>query len=357
MGLMLAATLAAACDMLETPGQGGQEARQAVVHIETSIDDDPVATKATFQNEENYGIFACVSGGYTPYKASLYNVRANKRLATSGSNPNVYYYPNGWGYNYIGADGKPETGKNAGSNVFILTERPKDNPSDPDVTADLFAYAPWVEEANASGPTAIPFTTTQQKNWMYAAENGSSNQNLNPVDVSPLFATFTFQHAMARLVFRFKLRHDYDSGSEYLINTVSVARTDESVPLCASGTFNAITGAFENMVMGNSLTLRSSYYADVKTTDTWAAMEVYLVPMEISADDQLTFTFSTGGMPLHPFSLKRAHVQHGSSATYGFKAGYTYVFDFLMDNYLYLDGFSVNTTWTDDVPLGSGENI
>lgn len=359
---LLAALLAAvpACTGLG-PASGNGPLAESVVHISAVIDDASVATKGTgaFVNGSNYGIFSCVHeespSAFEPFKPTLFNVRANKRQPSSGSNPNSYYYPDGWGYNYIhaGADlepGTPETGTNAGSNCFTLTQRQDDQ------HADLYAYAPWNQAAYLSGPTAIPFETSARPDLMYAQENGIGNRDMDPA-AGGLSATFTFKHAMARLVFRFKLRHDYDSASKYLINTVDVARLDESVPLCISGTFNAVTGSFADKETASTLRLTSATYAEVVSKDTWASMSVLLVPMDITADGQLSFSFVTSGGVLKPYVLKLAHVQHGTSGVYGFQGGYTYTFDFLLDNYLYLDGFSVNTTWEDDVPLGGGENI
>jgi len=363
--LLLAALLAVApsCGKAgpERPGGGVTE---AVVHIQVGIDEAPVATKAMvdFANGARYGIFACTHEAspatFVPFNPACYNVRANRCPQTSGSDPDVYYYPEGWGYNYVYEDDQVTPGtllapETFGTNTFTLTQRRDDQ------HADLYAYAPWVQEANVSGPTAIPFETEQQLDLLYAQENGSANRDLDPAS-GPLAATFTFKHAMARLVFRFKLRY---TPGYYYISTVKIARQNTAAPsveLWESGDFDAVTGTFVDNAhkqVVDELSLSSRYPTVVQSKDSWASVIYYIVPTEITADDELHFSFETSGQVLQPYVLKKAHVKHDGVDVYGFQAGYTYTFDFLLDNYLYLDGFSVNTTWTDNVPLGNGENI
>ena len=82
------------------------------------------------------------------------------------------------------------------------------------------------------------------------------------------------------------------------------------------------------------------------------AFALLLVPTEVLADDELTFTFSCGSHVFPPFVLKREMVLHakadpGDPDIYGFQAGYTYTFQFTLDNYVRFDGFSISD-WTDE---------
>ena len=85
---------------------------------------------------------------------------------------------------------------------------------------------------------------------------------------------------------------------------------------------------------------------------TPVALSVLFVPTEV-ADDELSFTFTLNSQKMQPFVLKKEFVEHGpGSGVYGFQAGYTYTFNFTLDNYVYFDGFSVNEDWESlDLPL------
>ena len=364
--LLLAALLAAAAACTKQgPASGRGPYTESVVHISAIIDDASAATKSTHafdaRYNPNYGILTCVHGTYDRFGERWYNVRANRRTATAGSDPDTYYYPQGWGYNYTLSDGTPETGTTDGSNEFILVERPRASETDPTVTADLYAYAPWNQSVFSLQPTAIPFT--RGTDLLYADENrpdyspsGAGNAGLDPT-VGNLSATFTFQHAMARLLFRFKLRNE---GSYIVVQSVTIAKTPSapaSVELWESGNFNAVTGTFlDDASKQTAESVSAGLSAEVKSSTGWGSAAALLVPTQITGDDQLTFTFKANGQTLPPYTLKLAHVKHQGEDVYGFQAGYTYTFDFLLDNYLYFNGFNVSTQWNDDVVLG-GEGV
>lgn len=349
--------LSAACTKTDP---GGSAPAVAVVHINASINDAAVLTKATspFVDGTNYGIFACVSGSddYEMFKPSLYNVRANKR-AVNGTGG--YNYPNGWSYNYIytgagQAPGTPETDERHGANTFVLSQRKDDK------TADLYAYAPWVREAYLSGPRAIPFELSRQLDLMYARQNTTNgNGGLDPQS-GPLAASFTFEHAYAKVIIRFRLRNP---DSRYYVSLDSITRSDDAAPtveLWTAGDFDAVTGTFvDNAHKQTTSSLPVNAGATVASTafNVHATMSFYLVPTEITKDDELTFHFTSDGVPLQPFSLKKGYVMHDDGVTCGFQPGYTYTLDFMLDNYLFFNGFNVSTAWEDDVRLGDGENI
>jgi len=341
-------------------GPAGFEPAEAVVHISASIDDAVVLTKAStpFEDGTNYGIFACVSGSdeYEMFKPSLFNVRANKR-AVNGTGG--YNYPNGWSYNYIytgtaQTPGTPETDERHGANTFVLSQRKDDK------TADLYAYAPWVQEAYLSGPRAIPFELSRQRDLMYARQNTTNdNAGLDPQS-GPLAASFTFEHAFAKVIIRFRLRNP---DSRYYVSLASITRSDDAAPtveLWTAGDFDAVTGTFvDNANKRTTSSLPVGGTATVFSTgfNVHGTLSYFLVPTEITKDGELTFNFTSGGVALQPFVLKKEYVMHDDGVTCGFQSGYTYTFDFMLDNYLFFNGFNVSTTWEDDVRLGDGENI
>ena len=318
-----------------------------VVEIRTAIDGAPEATKGVITGTDfpswsgreddptgTFGIFSCVHedvpSEYAAHKYATYNMRGYK----SGSSLR---------YHYVATAGSGAL-EGEYSNRFFLAQR-----KDDDKTADLYAYAPWTVDAWASGPTAIPFQTVKQWDWMYAVENNRpylspidandrENSNLDPAGAD-LKASFYFRHVMAQVRFEFRL---LNTPTDYLVRLESVMRSS-GAPLYSAGTFNAITGALENLEETDSLAPDLAGW--VRSTSP-TAISVLLVPGEIGPGDELTFTFSANGQALQPFVLTRDRVAHGDGVTFGLKAGYTYTYHFTMDNYVFFDGFTVSTDWT-----------
>ena len=338
---MLAVLLAAACTKQPAGEQG------AVVEIRTAVEGAAGDTKAIITGTDfpswndraddprgTFGIFSCVHedvpSEYAAHKPTTYNMRGYK----SGSSLR---------YHYVSTVGSG-TLEGEYSNRFILTQRKDDK------TADLYAYAPWTADAWESGPTAIPFETVKQWDWMYAVENNRpyltpidandrENSDLDPAAGTDLKAAFYFRHAMAQVRFEFRL---LNTPTDYLVRLVSVTRSS-GAPLYSAGTFNAITGALENLEETDSLT--PDLHEWIRSTSP-TAISVLLVPGEIGPGDELTFTFSANGQVLQPFVLTRDRVAHGDGVNFGLKAGYTYTYHFTMDNYVFFDGFTVSTDWT-----------
>lgn len=338
-GLCVLALAAGACSKQPRPVGS---LREAPVDIRVSMDGESEATKALvdFANGSYYGIFACIHEDspsvFAPFKSSVYNARAKK---VSGK----------WLFDYVGT-ASPGALDATNASSFVLLQRTDDK------TADLYAYAPWIQDAYlpSVGPTRIPFKVSEQKDLMYAEQNlTNANGSLDPATMSPLSATFHFKHAMARLVFKFRV---LNVPTNYRISSVSIARTDDAATthLYTSGTFNAITGALDceegtNADGKHILAVPKELTVDSTTP---AALAVLLAPTEV-ADDELSFTFTVNGQKLQPFVLKKDFVEHETgSGIYGFQAGYTYTFNFTLDNYVYFDGFSVNEDWESlDLPL------
>ena len=348
---MLAMLLVAASACTKQPvGEQG-----AVVDIRVAVDATPGETKGIVTGTDfpnwsgreddptgTFGIFSCVHedvpSEFAAHKLATYNARAYKTSS-------------GLRYHYVAA---LDSGTLEGefSNRFILTQRKDDK------TADLYAYAPWTADAWESGPTAIPFETVKQWDWMYAVENtrpyltpidanDQENSDLDPAG-SDLKAAFYFRHAMARLDFRFHLQN---APTVYDISLVSVTRSD-GAHLYASGTFNTITGQLENLVESDSI---SPSIAPIRVNSTNEyVIRILLVPETFEGEEKLTFLFRANGengQLLQPFVLTRDRVAHGDGTTYGLRAGYTYNYNFTLDNYIFFDGFSVDTEWTTDTLL------
>lgn len=323
-----ALALAVACTGLD-PRPTGESAR-AVVNIKASL----AETKAPvdFGTVTEYGIFTCISldndpAPATPYetfKPSIWNAQARG----SGST---------WAYKNVASYATGEL-YSAGGNVFILFGR-NDN-----LSADLYAYAPWKQSAYSTGPTAIPFSRSEDV--MYAEQNATrANANLDPASGSPLTANFYFRHVMTRLIFRFRLQNDNSSVGISLSSIKNNHPAGGSVVLYTSGKFNAIDGSLYDMQYQDELTSVGSctafYTDDPAVYDPQSIIAFTLVPTDISVDDELTFTFTSGGHKLPPFTLKKEQVKHSDGTTYGFRAGYTYTFNFTLDNYVRFDGFNI----------------
>ena len=343
--LSVAALLAAPACTKQLDGEQG-----AVVDVRLAVDGTPADTKGIVTGTDfpnwngqandptgTFGIFSCVHedvpSEYAAHKPATYNMRGYKAGSTLR-------------YNYVATSGSGVLEAEYSSR-FLLTQRKDDK------TADLYAYAPWTADAWTSGPTAIPFQTVKQWDWMYAVENerpyltpidanDQENSDLDPAGTD-LKASFYFRHAMARLDFRFRMLH---APTIYDISLVSVTRSD-GAHLYASGTFNAITGALENLEGAESIS-PSVPFIRVNTTNEYV-LRVLLVPETFEADEKLTFLFRANGAKgqlLQPFVLTRDRVAHGDGVTYGLQAGYTYNYYFTLDNYVLFDGFSVDTEWT-----------
>lgn len=317
------------------------ELPQAVVNIQASLDETP-GTKAlvNFSSNVKYGIFTCISVDnpapntpatpYERFKPSIWNAQADG-AGTSWTYRNVASYSTGDLYS-------------SGGSKFVLLGR-NDN-----LTADLYAYAPWTLSAYESGPTAIPFS--RETDLMYAVQNvANENRNLNPASPSDLSASFHFKHVMARLRFHFRLKNDNTTMGISLASIKDNNPAGGTVVLYSSGKFNAINGTLNDLTsveeltgFGNQGTCTVTYNADPAVYN--GAMTITLAPTPVSEDDELTITFKSGAITLPPFVLKKEQVKHSDGSTYGFKAGFIYHFYFTLDNYVHFDGFNIQE-WGD----------
>jgi hypothetical protein len=152
---------------------------------------------------------------------------------------------------------------------------------------------------------------------------------------------------MAYLVFDFTL--DTPNNTTMQVNLVSIKDADTSggAVLYTGGKFNAITGTLYDLNTAEELTANLGYCT---VGDGGGSFGICLVPTDVVADDELVFTFNSGGFKLPPFVLKMNQVRHSDGTTYGFKAGYKYTFHFHLDNYVRFSGFDIQ-------PWGAEEDL
>ena len=325
--------LLAACTQVPSgPGQ-------AAVDIRASIEGAPATTKGlvNFASNDSYGIFTCIHedsdtpAAFATFRPSLWNAQAY----LSGSR---WYYKNVASY---------ATGElfSTGSEKFVLVGR-NDNSY-----ADLYAYAPWTLAAYTSGPEAIPFS--RQTDLMYAEQNtANGNRGLDPASNSTLSATFHFRRVMACLAFDFTLDTPDNTTMRVDLTSVRDMDPDGGAVLYTGGKFNAITGEIYDLQPAEALTSGLGWCS---VGPTGGSFSICVVPTEVTADDELVFTFVSGGFTLPPFKLKASQVLHakaspGDPDVSGFRAGYKYTFHFLLDNYVRLDGFDIQP-WGDPEDL------
>ena len=325
---------------------------EAVVRILPSLAEMPAATKGpvtgtVFPDNGTYGIFVCERGSTTTaHKPNSWNIRA--RYSNDADSWNYYYA------------GDFSTGATTAASCENITLTVREDGA----AADLYAYAPYTQNAFLSGPEAIPFTiagrVNDQADLMYAVENPdpAANTDLDPGSGGELTARFSFRHVLSLLAFQFRL---VNGASSYSLTDIGITLRDPDADgvttarLYTSGTFNALTGAVNpGGTVSDSMNISfSPYYPTVNSADRPATAYLLLVPTEVD-DDELVFTFTMNGQTLQPFVLKRAHLLHDDGVTSGFQPGCKYTFHFTLDNYVCFDGITVSRDWTAEI-LGTEE--
>lgn len=317
-----------------------------IVQINAALAGRTNATKAIigdteFPDKSTYGIFVCKNGGYEKHKLNSWNLAAVY-------NVNQETLTGKWSYYYV-ADQRKGGLSDYGYDFITITARQDHS------AADLYAYAPHITEAFENGPEAIPFTIAErladQADLMYAVENADPDQNkgLDPEGDDPLVANFTFQHAMSQLVFTFKLKNN---NTLYQLNKIVVKKAKENTTakLLREGTFNAIDGTFAGEDVDSLFVSYKGAWSvapiNIDSKDN-AAIARMLIPPTVVEDDELVIEFYMNDKPqiVRPFLLKKEYLKHGDNSQYGFQSGYTYTFNFTMDNYLYLNGIAIDDTW------------
>lgn len=326
--LLLSAVVLAGFTGCTKTGQPGG----TVVEIRAAVDGTAVETKAAspLPGGSSFGIFACVHEDapavFAPFKPATYNVRAN-----GGGDA--------WTFDYVFYTSTGGLGGGNSSSSFRLVAR------DDDQAADLYAYAPWTQDAHATGPAAIPFVSSENRDLMYAEQNlTNANGGKDPAN-PPLSAAFTFKHAMARLDLKLRLRNG--PPTVYKISEVTVRRADgASTCLYTSGSLNAITGELDPLEEGESFSVAFPPEFTLVDSTTPRTLTILLPPTDLAADGELEIVITANGQQLRAFPIKQEYVEYDGGSSHGFRAGYRYTFNFTLDNYLFLDGFTLSDSWT-----------
>lgn len=310
------------------------------------------------------GSYTDGSNPYTEYALRYNNIRASR----SG---------NTWYYNYFGYTGFP---------TLYITPKDENRDDVTDVSADIFAYAPYQDSAT---PESVPFSIAGGTDVMFAAENGVDNLDIDPADLDanprytqngPLGRTLevplTFTHALALLEFDFWVKnrwynHPDENGNAlgYTLNSIKVTRREGGHPLYTSGKMNAMrSGLLYDLTEsasvtvsglaphnGGTITVGSGNYSP----GTAAKAYILQVPSqagETYSDGDYTFEFHFSGQT-YPvtFTLLREHIRHADGTTYGFQPGYRYTFKFEIDNYVHFEGVTVGEWETVEEPIHQTE--
>ena len=333
--------------------------REKVVHITASLADYSAVTKAfqpgstSFNNGDGYGIFVCKEGtSDVAHKSNSWNLAAK------------YYYDSdsdtwNWGYHYVGDITTGALNMTRFDNI-ALTER------NDHAKADLYAYAPYRIESYSYSPDRIPFNVYTNVSFgeyrymdlMYAQENldPELNKGLDPASPSDLSAHFTLKHAFCLLAFRFRVAN---TPTTYRLDRINISLNDPdgdgetTAKLYTAGTFNAMTGTFNSGGTQVNSILYTNFWNDTITSTSPVTYYELIVPTQVE-DDEMVFTFTIDGLNLHSYSLKKSDLLHSDGVTYGFQSGHKYTFNFVLDNYIYFDGFTISDGWT-SADLGNEE--
>lgn len=305
---------------------------------------------ASFPKESSYGLFICKHTDETPNPYQEHATRYNNIKGAKNKSDK-------WLYNYSGYSSFPT--------IFIVKNEDKEgNP----ILADIFAYAPHKD--NVTSPENVPFVISDQNDFMYALENRdpSVNKNIDPLSqTTEIDVPLTFAHAFAMVEFCFTIKnetfnHPDGNGTavNYTLSNITVQKNPdkdpETINLYKSGSMNAIDGTLHSLTETESISLSFSSTSPAVQSQTESGVRkirasILLAPAQPD-DDEYIFTFSFNSVALtSSFSLKKSHLQHGLSETYGFLPGYRYTFNFEIDNYIHLSDVEFGTWTTEDEPV------
>lgn len=296
--------------------------------------------EAQFPKNASYGLFICdhVAEGpnsYIEHAPNYNNIKANNSKDASK-----------WMFSYN--DDKLEFPV-----IFLIGKK---DDADRSVCADIFAYAPY--DKGVTSPECIEFEISTQTDVMYAIQNcaPSVNKNINPIgSASEVDVPLTFAHALTLLEFNVELKNDKYNHPEgngdvngYSIDKITIAKNSTAeVPLYSGGTLNAVNGTLTPKDDVESMTVKCKCDANKNKIKTY----LLLVPTQPD-DDEYIFSFHLNDVVLNSvFHLKKEHLRHGDSAEYGFKAGYKYTFNFVIDNYIHFTGVEFGKWTTVEKPV------
>ena len=368
IALAATALFSNSCTVANQPEQGGVVQLQITPGIASAPKTRGVvfpAASNAMPNRSSFGLFVCdhynYSGGgsnpYTEYAARYNNIRAYRN--DSGN----------WRYNYSGY---------TDFEMLYLAAKDADRDGMTDITADIFAYAPYQEDLATL--EAVPFSISGAVDVMYAEQNTDpdNNKNIDPAAYSQapynghLPVPLTFRHALSLLEFDFTVKnenyeHPMDPASTqgYRLQSIQLTKKHPSAHLYSSGTMNAMNeGALSDLTPADAITVsfltpNGSNYGYIDFTST---AQAYFLQVPTQAGDagyadgdyEFTFTFSGQTFPVK-FTLLREHIKHSDNVTYGFQPGCKYTFHFIIDNYIHLEGVTIGEWETVDTPVQKTE--
>ena len=309
------------------------ETDRTAIAPEVTIENTVPATKApvlgtSFPDGGTYALWICNGGTFTEF-----NERTNNMKATYAS------ADNSWSYAYDGI---------ASSFTNIIVR--KDEDEEATATLDLYAYAPFI--SGTKDLSAIAFTASDQQDLMYALENNNDTNKGKQLSGQAIISVFRFHHALSLVEFRVKNKN---SGSTINVSNIWI-KSSGATQIYTKGSFNAVTGAITGNTPG-AVTLgvnpnSSGTPQGINITSTSDCTSIYMlvIPTECQGDDlTMGFTMDAVGGPdsgLNSFPVSRDDLKHGDGVTYGFRAGYRYVFNVDIDNYVHLTGVQIDREWT-----------
>ncbi len=329
------ALVCVACEQHDEPTSGAGTTIDVVVAVDDAQSRAMVVGKE-FANGQTYGLFVCESGTYAPHNIGYNNMRAVCSVKDNVSS---------WSYNYEG-------GSFTFSSLFIIS-------NDANTNADFYAYAPWL--SGVKDPTAISFTlgtnNASQPDMMYAEQNANEddpddltdNKGILPNNIEQT-VTFRFRHVLSCLQFGFRLR---SASMPMSLRHIRLRTVEGGAPLYNKATMNALAvspeTALSNQQEATAFTV-SDYNLAVNATATYQTAPLLIIPSDASAVAEgesvyrIEMTFNNAQYPF-VFDIPREAILHGDGTTVGFLPGYTYTFNFTIDNYLHLDGITIDNVW------------
>lgn len=291
---------------------------------------------ATFSTGHTFGLYICKHEDQANNPGSLQFEEHNKGY----NNIKVLKTATSWSfYNSVLRENL--------SQLYIST-------NDDDVNADVYAYAPYVE--NAVSPVEIPFNINLNQDLMYVTQNADHdiNKDMPPSDVESDLL-LNFHHVLTKLEFCLRIKNSLNSVSVHNVDSIVIRKAGaKTTELYRTGTFNAITGDLTPATTSDSISVKS-FFSDANgagrngtfNSTTPRSFNVMLYPVEFVADGDLEVVLVIDGFR-KTFAITRENVRHSDGTTYGFKAANEYKFNITIDNYVHLDGVTIKTDWPTD---------
>lgn len=211
---------------------------------------------------------------------------------------------------------------------------------------DIYAYTPYMD--GVRDIRAIPVDFSKNQDYMWAEQNGVFNRSINPAEGTQIEVPLSFRHTLSRLRLGFKLEY---AGSNHLLNYITLRKTGGgTTAIYSSGKFNALNGTYAQLEEAAD-SVRIGFGGTSGETnglfskaDGYTYFDFLLYPTDYAADYDLTLSFGIDGFR-YEYAVKRSDVRHSDGTTYGFKGGFSYDFQFLLDNYVHLKGISIRSVW------------